>query len=75
MSLWCSFPQALYTNGRECSIKYLNGGMATPQLIMECSDLKKLKMIHILKLFQEIKKYVNFGNGYNNSGGTFWPLP
>ena len=43
MSLWCSFPQALYTNGRECSIKYLNGGMATPQLIMECSDLKKIE--------------------------------
>ena len=36
MGLWCLFSQELYTNGREYSIKYLNGQMATSQLIMQC---------------------------------------
>ena len=37
MALWCSFPQELYTNGREFSIKDMNGQIATSQLIMRCN--------------------------------------
>ena len=39
MNLHCLFNQSLYTNGKECCIKDLNGYISTSQLIMESADL------------------------------------
>ena len=74
MTLWCSFNQALYTNGREFSIKDMNGQMGTSQLIMQCNITNTIENDSYFKTALTDKKYVYFGNGYTNNG-NFWLLP